>query len=128
MLITLGFYKRKPGLTQEQFSHHWRNIHGPMIANHPVMGKYIKRYVQHHMRPGENWPNVGPLDYDGFSESWWESLESRREMHSLPEFQKDMIDDERQFLDMEATRILMFDTQHVIIGKDYTEDWMQGRL
>jgi uncharacterized protein (TIGR02118 family) len=128
MLITLGFYKRKPGLTHEEFSHHWREVHGPLIANHPVMSKYIKRYVQHHMTPGANWPNVGPLDYDGFSESWWESIEARREMHALPVFRNEMIEDERKFLDMEATRILMFDTQHVMIGKDYSADWIAGRL
>jgi EthD domain len=51
MLITLGFYKRKPGLTREQFSKHWREVHGPLIANDPILSKYLKRYVQHHCVP-----------------------------------------------------------------------------
>lgn len=127
MLITLGFYKRKQGTTREAFSKHWRDVHGPLIANDPVLSKYIKRYVQHHMVPSEGWPNVGPLDYDGFSESWFESLEARKEMHALDYFKTEMIEDERQFLDMDATRILMFDNQVVQIGKDYAADWVQGR-
>lgn len=128
MLITLGFYKRKPGLTREEFSKHWREVHGPLIANDPVLSKYIKRYVQHHMVPSEGWPNVGPLDYDGFSETWFESLEARKEMHALDYFKNEMIEDERQFLDMDATRILMFDKQIVQIGKDYSADWAAGRV
>lgn len=126
MLITLGFYKRKPGLTREEFSRHWREVHGPLIANDPILSKYIKRYVQHHCVPSSGWPNVGDLEYDGFSESWFESLEARKEMHALPYFQKEMIEDEHKFLDMEATRILMFDHQVVQIGKDYSAEWTAG--
>ncbi|MFC4670850.1 EthD domain-containing protein [Seohaeicola nanhaiensis] len=128
MIITLGFYKRKPGLTLEQFQTHWRDVHGPLIAGIPGVEKYLKRYVQHHMVPSQGWPGVGPLDYDGFSESWFPSLDARKELHAMPYFQNEMIEDERQFLDMDATRVLMFDNQVVQIGKDYAGDWMEGRL
>lgn len=128
MIITLGFYKRKPGLTPEQFSSHWREVHGPLIAGNPEFSKYIIRYLQHHLTPSSGWANVGALDYDGFSESWFESLEKRKEMHSLPGFQQTIIEDERKFIDMDATRILMFDRQVVQVGKDYAADWMAGRV
>jgi uncharacterized protein (TIGR02118 family) len=128
MLITLGFYKRRPDLTREQFSHHWRTVHGPLIAQNPILSKYIKRYVQHHCVPSQNWDNVGALEYDGFSESWFESLEARKEMHALPYFQKEMIEDEHKFLDMKSTRILMFDNQVVQIGKDYSAEWAAGEV
>jgi uncharacterized protein (TIGR02118 family) len=127
MLITLGFYKRKPGLTREQFSKHWREVHGPLIANDPILSKYLKRYVQHHCVPSSGWANVGELEYDGFSESWFESLESRKEMHALPYFQSEMIADEHKFLDMNATRILMFDNQVVQIGRDYSSEIVAGK-
>jgi len=128
MIITLGFYKRKPGLTLDQFHAHWRDVHGPLIAGIPDVGKYIKRYVQHRMVPSEGWPGVGPLDYDGFSEVWFPSLDARKELHALDYFQTEMLADERAFLDMDATRILMFDNQTVQIGKDYADDWMAGRI
>lgn len=127
MLITLGFYKRKPGLTREEFSRHWQEVHGPLIADNPVMSTYVRRYVQHHCVPGSGWPNVGELDYDGFSETWFDSLEARKEMHALPCFQTELIEDEHKFLDMAATRILMFDRQVVQIGKDYAAEWAAGR-
>jgi uncharacterized protein (TIGR02118 family) len=127
MLITLGFYKRKPGLSREEFSRHWRNVHGPLIATDVRLSKYIRRYVQHHCVPSVGWPNVGELDYDGFSETWFDSLEARKEMHALAHFQKELIADEHEFLDMRATRILMFDNQVVQIGKDYTAAWASGQ-
>lgn len=128
MLITLGFYKRRPGLTWEEFSKHWREVHGPLIANNPELSKYIIRYVQHHCQPSSGWPGVGDLEYDGFSESWFESLEARREMHNLEYFRNEMIEDEKKFLDMDATRILMFDEQVVQIGKDYSAEWAAGKV
>lgn len=124
MLITLGFYKRKPGLTLEQFQKHWREIHGPLIAENPEFSKYFIRYVQHHCVPSSGWPSpVGDLDYDGFSESWFPSLEARMELHALPSFREQLIPDEEMFLDMKATRILMFDSQVVQIGKDHSAEW-----
>ena len=127
MLISLGFYRRKPGLTREEFSRHWREVHGPMIAKNPDIRKYVKRYVQHHFVPSTGWPNMGSLDYDGFSESWFESAETRKELHALPAFRA-IVEDERTFIDMSATRILMFDHQVVQIGKDYSLEWMAGTV
>jgi len=128
MLVTLGFYKRKPGLTRDQFSRHWREVHGPLIANNPMLSKYIMRYVQHHCVPSTGLAGVGELDYDGFSESWFRSLESRKEMYALPHFQSEIVGDEKKFIDMAATRVVMFDNQVVQIGKDYSDDIAAGRM
>src|SRR4051794_22365407 len=76
MIILLGFYKRRPDLTWEQFSDHWRNVHGPLLRDTPEASRYIKRYVQHHIRPrSPSLAGVGSLDFDGFSEAWFESAE-----------------------------------------------------
>src|SRR5581483_3111939 len=71
MLRFLGFYKRKPGLTHEQFNHHWMTIHGPVVRNVPGGSQYLKKYIQHHLTPD---PLSGTQDfvYDGFSEGWFE--------------------------------------------------------
>lgn len=118
MLISLGFYKRKPGLTHEQFSDHWRSVHGPMIRNHPDVAKFIQRYVQHHIAPGHGFPGTQPLDFDGFSESWFESVGARQRMHAHPFFSQQVVADEHNFIDMTQTRVLMFDTQVTQIGED----------
>lgn len=119
MLITLGFYKRKPGLTHEQFSQHWREVHGPLIASHPDVSKFLKRYVQHHIEPGHGFPGTVPLDFDGFSEAWFESVEARQQMHAHPFFSQQVVADEARFIDMTQTRVLMFDKQVVQVGEDF---------
>jgi uncharacterized protein (TIGR02118 family) len=128
MLILLGFYKRKPGLTLEEFQRHWREIHGPLIAAIPDIDRYIKRYVQHHFVPSTGWPCVGALEYDGFSEVWYASVEARKALHALPYHREIMVPDEHKFVDMEATRLLMLDEQVVQIGTDHSADWASGRV
>ncbi|MFC4670851.1 EthD domain-containing protein [Seohaeicola nanhaiensis] len=127
MLILLGFYKRKPGLTLDEFHRHWGEIHGPLVAKTPNIERFLKRYVQHHIRPSSGFSGVGTLDYDGFSEAWFVSEAARKEMHAQPYQTEVMIPDEHEFLDMSATRLLMFDKQVVQIGKDYAFEWMADR-
>lgn len=127
MLILLGFYKRKPGLTLEEFQRHWAEVHGPLVAQTPNVEKYLKRYVQHHIRRATGFPGVGTLDYDGFSEAWFVSEEARKEMHDQPYQKEIMTPDEAEFLDMDATRLLMMDRQVVQIGTDYAFEWSAGK-
>jgi hypothetical protein len=48
-----------------------------------------------------------------------------KEMLAHPDFQREIVADEQEFLDMNATRILMFDHQIVQIGKDYKTEWIR---
>ena len=52
MIVLLGFYKRKAGLSLEEFQRHWREIHGPLLAQNPACLEHIRRYVQHQCVPG----------------------------------------------------------------------------
>ena len=111
MIVVLGFYKRKPGLTYEQFSRHWREVHGPLVRNTPDIAKYIRRYVQHHLVPNEIFPGLKPLEFDGFSEVWFDSVEDHKKMRAEPVHRQVMIPDEHLFLDMEMTKITVLDNQ-----------------
>lgn len=121
MIVLLAFYKRRPDLTWEQFSHHWRNVHGPLLRDTPVTARCIRRYVQHHIRPNPAHANAA-LPYDGFSEVWYDSLEDRAAMHADPEYQRLMPPDEREFLDLSATRLHMIDRPVVQIGQPLVVD------
>ena len=107
MLRMLGFYKRKPGVTHEQFNHHWLNIHGPCVRNVPGGDQYLRKYIQHRL-------TIDPLSqeqefvYDGFSEAWFESYEAREAFVALPGF-KVVIEDEGHFIDLTATRWMLLD-------------------
>lgn len=116
MIIVLGFYKRKKGLTYQQFSDHWRNVHGPLVRDTPEIARYIRRYVQHHLEPNTIFPGLNPLEFDGFSEVWFDSVEAHKEMRSQPIHKAKFIPDEHLFLDMEMTKVTMLDNQNFVIG------------
>jgi uncharacterized protein (TIGR02118 family) len=115
MIVLLGFYRRRPDLTWEEFSHHWRNVHGPLIRDTPETARHIRRYVQHHIRPNPAYPDAA-LPYDGFSEVWFDSMEDRAAMQANPVYQRLMPADEKKFLDLTATRLHMVDMPVLQIG------------
>ena len=123
MIVLLGFYKRKAGLSLEQFQRHWREIHGPLLAQNPACLEHIRRYVQHQCVPGV--PGVNPLDYDGFSETWFESLEARKQMRDDPRY-RIVAEDTPKFLD-QAKTVQMLDHQVVQIGHDHAGEWMSTK-
>jgi len=128
MVIILGYYKRKPGLSHDQFSHHWVNVHGPLIKSIPNIERYLIRYVQHHLKSDRSQDFPDNAGFDGFSEAWFTTREAMDELFSLPFFSKEVIDDERKFLDMEATRWIVYDNQQVIIPgpKNLAEEIWRG--
>ena len=60
---------RKPGLSLHEFSDHWFDVHGPLVAQVPG----LRRYVQTHALP-EAYVTRGMMGitHDGFSELWFD--------------------------------------------------------
>ncbi len=81
MVKVIWAFSRKPGLTLDEFQEHWHDVHGQLGAKLPG----IRRYVQNHALP-EVYANR-PMTHDGFSETWWDDLESVRQSRNSPEWQ-----------------------------------------
>lgn len=114
-IVVLGFYKRKKGITRQQFFEHWEKVHGPGILEIPNIERCLVRYVQHHLTPDSHYPTPDGMEFDGFSEGWFADENSRDQLYALEEF-KSILLDEQEFLDMEATRWVVFDKQNVVIS------------
>lgn len=70
MFKVIQLHKRKPGMSVEDFQHHWRHRHGPHVARGPA----IRRYVQSHaLLQGYR---KGELVFDGIEETWFDSGEA----------------------------------------------------
>ncbi|MGH7495549.1 MAG: EthD domain-containing protein [bacterium] len=83
---------KKPGMTDADFFHYWRNVHGPIGAKIPG----LKRFVQSHaVRAGDN-ARAG--DYDGMAELWFENIEALLAARQSPEWQAST-EDEANFID-----------------------------
>jgi uncharacterized protein (TIGR02118 family) len=70
MVKVIWAFGRKPGLTLEEFQTHWFEVHGQLGAKLPG----IRRYVQNHPPPDAY--AIRPMTHDGWSEAWWDNLES----------------------------------------------------
>jgi uncharacterized protein (TIGR02118 family) len=77
---TLSVIKRKPELSAQQFHHEWAVVHAPMARAVPgLRGFTLSEIAEEQFRPDiAPFPLDGPLD--GFTESWWDSPESRAQM------------------------------------------------
>jgi uncharacterized protein (TIGR02118 family) len=92
MIKQITLIHKKPGLSDEEFNRHWREIHGPMFAKAPA----LRRYVQNHFvgLPGVKYEG------DGIAETWFDDLESQRKLEAWIRSKdaKEVLDDAVRFV------------------------------
>ena len=86
------FFKRKPGISVEDFQAHWRTTHAELIAALPG----IRRYVQNHTLPSAY--RKGEPAFDGVAESWFEDTQVLKALASSPQYAA-VLADEPRFID-----------------------------
>jgi uncharacterized protein (TIGR02118 family) len=88
----MAFFKRKEGMTHEEFRHVWQDEHAPLVLGIPQFMRHIRRYVQNH--PLDVSVSVSgsegkeELSFDGVAELWADNIEELSAAFSEPEFQK----------------------------------------
>lgn len=114
MLKLVMCVKRQPHLTREEFDHYWRNNHASLVIRHSeILG--IRRYIQTvpfadmvAQLALQQTRNSVPIDFDGCAELWWDDLEShlaaRKTAEGLSAL-RELIDDERKFVDLEQSQL-----------------------
>lgn len=93
----ISFVRRAPGLSHEEFAHHWTEVHAPLARrHHPGIARYVQHVVVEALTRGA--PEV-----DGVAELGFASLADYRDrMYDSPEGQQVIAADVRRFLDVEA--------------------------
>jgi uncharacterized protein (TIGR02118 family) len=113
--------RRKPGMTWDEFSTYWRDVHAPLVRERQeVLG--IRRYVQ-----VRTWQNPGlhaafqrrndgsPEPYDGIAELWYDDDWSNRpRTEESAKAGQELLDDERNFIDLKNSPIWMGHEEVVI--------------
>ena len=102
MIKTLGFFKRKPGLSVEQFRTYWLNDHAAVIRRIPE----IRRAVASLTLPGA-YRNREPL-FDGVSEAWFDDEDTLRNTADSPPRRAAAADD-ANFVDMSKYAAIVTD-------------------
>ena len=112
----IAMYKRKPGLSAEQFRQHYETSHAPMSMRlFPFMTDYRRNYIRPH--PGQQGPGApaaNGLDFDVITEMTFESrsdYERMLQQMTNPAVRKEVEQDEIQFMDRSAAVYLIVDEE-----------------
>jgi EthD domain len=62
----VGFLRRKPGHSRDEFAAHWEHVHGPLFLGSEEVGAHVTKYVQNHVL--EDFTGVMGDRYDGVVE------------------------------------------------------------
>ena len=115
-MIRLNFpLHRKQGMSLDEFQAYWRERHGPLVAS---VGRTLRmrRYVQSHtvvdpLYDGLREARTGmQAPHDGIAGVWWDTRDDLVHALESPEGQKAaalLLDDERQFIDLERSSIFL---------------------
>ena len=140
MVKLIAFFKRKTGISVEQFQQHWRTTHAGLV----VRQRGLRRYVQNHTL-ASGYRRSEP-SYDGVAEAWFDDTHAMRELGSTDEYRA-VREDEANFIDATnmgmvitdevvirrwnascRTRVFVLDQKGVIAGKDLTRKQLDALL
>jgi uncharacterized protein (TIGR02118 family) len=97
MIIRMGLLSRKQDMSQSDFSHYWRNTHGPLVCTRiPALKGYVQNVVTDQVQRGIDYKR-GPLSFDGFSQLTFDSLTEMRNLIGREEVET-LVADEAHFL------------------------------
>ena len=117
MIKVFALIPKRPDISDAHFHSHWREPHGRLA----LQIKPIKRYTQSHRIA---YPSLGYAagPYEGIAEVWFESLAIAMGLGDDPDYQRDLVPDERKFIDVPNLRFLLTDEQVPIAGPSIAKD------
>ena len=118
MIKTIMCIRRKPGLSREEFEHHWKHVHAPLIDR--LKGDLrIQRYVQ--SNANEEFVSEvlrqqrgGPGKFDGIGQAWFRSLDDLVDVAQNPASAAALAalqEDEIKFIDLENSPMFVVEEE-----------------
>ncbi|HZF12157.1 MAG TPA: EthD domain-containing protein [Thermoanaerobaculia bacterium] len=98
---------RKPGLSDQEFFHYWKDVHGPLGARIPGLRKLVQSHTL--KEPGK----TGPPEYDGMAELWFDDLAALATARNSAEWQASTAD-ERNFLDPGKVALFLTEEHEIV--------------
>jgi uncharacterized protein (TIGR02118 family) len=105
------FLKRKPGMSEEDFHTHWREVHGPLVKS-TKSGQYAVAYEQNHRASGLA-AEFPAADFDGVTIQWYESVETFMASTQEPDYAQ-IADDMTKFLDVDKLTFILTDEAEIV--------------
>jgi uncharacterized protein (TIGR02118 family) len=102
---------KKTGLSDEQFFHYWREVHGRVGARIPRLRKLVQSRRLN--VPGDQ----HQPDYDGMAELWFDDVEALLAARQSPEW-KASTEDEANFIDHNKVAYFVSEEQVILETKE----------
>lgn len=112
MIQVFGFLRRAEGLEPEAFRAHWRDVHGPLVAETPELARHVQHYEQNPRR-AEDDARDGP--FDGVAQLGFASAADLRAFFEEPAYAERVRPDERRFLDLDRCVLLTAEPPRTIL-------------
>ena len=107
MIKAISWFRRKPGMSVEQFQQYWREEHPKVVLQLPGLRKYVQNHVVEGQYVGGRQPFA-----DGVAETWWDDRDAMK-AHRGTQALTNLLADELEFMDpAHRTTIL---TEEVVI-------------
>jgi uncharacterized protein (TIGR02118 family) len=117
MIKCFALLPKKPGISDEQFHRHWREVHAPFALRITS----LRRYVQSHRIP-QQISTFPPPPYEGAAEVWYDDLDAALQMRQSPEYREGAFLDEPNFIDQAGLRWLATNENVVVAGSLMAKD------
>jgi len=100
---------KKAGMSDDEFFHYWKDVHGPIGAQIPGLRKLVQSHRR--MVPGDR---HNPA-FDGIAELWFDDDKALLSARQSPEW-KASTDDEANFIDHRKVAYFVSE-EHVIMNE-----------
>lgn len=74
MITRMGIVRKKDSFTPEQFVKHWKEVHGPIVADMTHIRRYHQNLVVNNSQLGIGFATRSNIIADGFSELWYDDF------------------------------------------------------
>ena len=83
MIKRISLLTRKAGMTREQFTCHWLEIHAPLARPMPGLTRYVQSHIVEEFRRADI--PTAAMQIDGIAELWFEDRASMDRALASPE-------------------------------------------
>ena len=108
MIKLVYCFAKKPGLSFEEFSRYWHDVHGPIGSRIPGLRRLVQSVALHEPRDAHS------PSFDGMAELWFDDVETLLHARSSREWQAST-EDEQHFIDHTRTAYFL-SHERVLVG------------
>lgn len=106
----VAMLKRKPGISMDEFQHHYETSHAPLVLTvTPFLSRYTRSYIIQDSALGDL-EGLEDSPCDVITEAWFDTEEDFRKFNEAalePETRKRVVADELKFLDRKQLRMFV---------------------